>query len=87
MNSRTKSRKVLRSLAGDRCRLCGDINKLHWHHVFPDTKIATVSSLYGRKAYLEAMKCILLCATCHRAVHSERVSLLCVWPDFLPVND
>lgn len=62
---------------GGCCQLCGYnkcVEALDFHHLDPDTKDLNLSSGRGfsfKRAKAELDKCILLCANCHREVHSE----------------
>lgn len=60
---------------GGKCSICG-YNKcnraLDFHHINPDKKDNTISSLYNYSwdnIKKELDKCILLCANCHRELH------------------
>ena len=49
---------------GGRCRLCGNYNNLHLHHI-----------IYRSESKLlinEVSNCIMLCGNCHRLVHSNK---------------
>lgn len=72
MHNRKQFRKLLRRIAGDRCVCCNSRESLHWHHVDKYSKATEVTRLSGLKAFLEALKCVLLCESCHIAVHSGR---------------
>lgn len=71
MNSRTRNRKLLRFLAGGKCRECGCTESLHFHHVDPENKRTEVTRLYGFAAWVEATKCVLLCEHCHSETHKR----------------
>lgn len=63
---------------GGKCEKCG-YNKcneaLEFHHLNPETKLFDISSnCYNHKwsdVEKELDKCIMLCANCHRELHSE----------------
>ena len=62
--------------SGGKCRICGYdklLSALEFHHVIPSSKSFTLSS-NTNKAHLaykeEALKCVLLCANCHREVEA-----------------
>jgi S-adenosylmethionine/arginine decarboxylase-like enzyme len=67
------------SLGG--CKYCGEREPicLDFHHTDKSTKISTVAALARdrnwNKAFEEAQKCILLCANCHRRLHSGLIDL------------
>ena len=55
------------------CLMCGekDHNRLHFHHVLPAFKVATVSQLISNRAKMitvlkEIDKCVCVCAACHK---------------------
>lgn len=62
---------------GGRCEHCGleDIPAVfEFHHLDPLEKEISISKMGGRKwasVKIELDKCVLLCANCHRKVHSE----------------
>mgnify|MGYP000644676537 CR=1 FL=1 len=68
---------------GGKCSICG-YNKcnraLDFHHINPEEKDNTISSLYNYSwdnIKKELDKCILLCANCHRELHTkERLAKL-----------
>jgi len=68
--------------AQQQCVVCGesDAECLDLHHRDPSTKEGTLGNLssFGSWAAIEVeiAKCAILCANCHRRVHSGRVSLL-----------
>lgn len=73
--ARSRRRAIL-ALAGDACCRCGYSEfpaALDFHHV-SDDKEHTVSRLAHQGKWgdvvAEAEKCILLCANCHRGLHS-----------------
>lgn len=81
-----KRRKRLKQLAiqykGGKCEICGylrDPNALEFHHKDPRQKDFALSSRGLTRSWervkLELEKCILLCANCHREVHSGIVQL------------
>ena len=66
----------LKRQAGGKCSRCGfdEVVLLHWHHIDPSTKDATVkfyacSPKNFHKVVAEAKKCVLLCPNCHRQIH------------------
>lgn len=62
---------------GNGCAKCGYnkcIDALEFHHVNPQDKLFTVSSTSNHSIEdltKEAEKCIILCANCHREIHSK----------------
>jgi hypothetical protein len=81
-----KRRKKVKELAaaykGGGCKICGYnkcIEALEFHHLNPDEKDFTIAS--GGKTVSwdtikkEIDKCILLCANCHRELHSGLITL------------
>lgn len=68
-------RQKLKHLFGGCCRLCGydrTFKALEFHHVNSKQKEYSVSKMVAVAGYKgalqEAMKCILVCANCHREV-------------------
>jgi hypothetical protein len=61
--------KKLRESFGNKCVKCGSIEDLHFDHIDPKTKIDSVGNLATKngfdKCYQEALKCQLLCKSCH----------------------
>ena len=63
-----------------RCKKCGENNSccLEFHHLNRTEKLFGVSELIQRricskkKILAEIEKCIVLCANCHRKLHSKR---------------
>lgn len=78
----TRRRKQKRQVARDivaqikrtfGCLLCSETNpdNLHFHHVLPRTKLASISDLVSDRTKLisvlkEADKCVCVCTACHR---------------------
>ena len=65
---------------GGKCQVCGYckcIEALEFHHINPLEKEFTISG--GTRSFeslkLELDKCILLCANCHRELHSGKIIL------------
>lgn len=73
---RGKKRKAVAFLGGS-CRICGYsrcVDALEFHHVEPSTKSENWNSMKKKKWDLieqELLKCVLLCANCHREVHES----------------
>ena len=56
----------------DGCKLCGDHDHIHFHHIRPEDKLFQISDgLYQNYPRLKAEleKCAPLCRTCHMKVH------------------
>lgn len=61
------------------CAMCGrhgKKSKLQYHHLSPETKIATVSRMvhdcYPKEdIQFEIKKCVLICSTCHMRIHKK----------------
>ena len=62
------------------CLLCGecDSDLIDWHHVDPSQKRYVVSDwfLSHNAWWNEVLKCIPLCALCHRKIHTNKLCLL-----------
>lgn len=76
--SRKKRAKKVREHFGGKCTLCGYskcLEALEFHHRDPTQKNFTISN-GGTKAIrniiIEAEKCIMVCANCHREIHTEK---------------
>jgi 5-methylcytosine-specific restriction endonuclease McrA len=65
-----KRMNKLREAFGGKCVKCGATEDLHFDHIDPKTKVAAVGELAVRKGfdycYQEALKCQLLCKSCHK---------------------
>ena len=83
----SKRRKKIRQMAveykGGRCELCGYnrcLEALEFHHQDPSRKDFSISaqghSRSWRKVQEEIDKCILVCANCHREIHTRQTQLL-----------
>ena len=64
------------------CKLCGetDADLIDWHHVCPEDKSFSIcggnlTSQHDRW-WLEVLKCVPLCALCHRKLHMNKLCLL-----------
>ena len=72
--SRKNQKKILVNEAGGCCSRCGynkSLDALEFHHVNPSTKsfgLAAIWRIGLSRARVEAKKCIVLCANCHREV-------------------
>lgn len=74
-NRRREIRRMVIDYLGGCCKVCG-YNKclaaLEVHHIDPTTKLFGLSRGSTRnweRTKLEADKCVLLCANCHRELH------------------
>jgi hypothetical protein len=71
MLSQYQSRmKKLREAFGNKCVKCGATDDLHFDHINPSTKYKSIAKMapnhgYDR-CYQEALKCQLLCSSCHK---------------------
>lgn len=82
-NRRLKLRGMAVELLGGKCSVCGycrDIKALDFHHLDEKTKKLGLSD-HGltrswEKVKEEVLKCVLLCANCHREVHSGLTRLV-----------
>ena len=62
--------KKLREAFGDKCIKCGSTKNLHFDHIDPSTKYKSIAEMAPNngfdRCYEEALKCQLLCSTCHK---------------------
>ncbi len=79
----TKRRKKVKAMSveykGGKCSICNYnkcIDALDFHHLNPNTKMFSPSdnghTRSWEKQKIELDKCILLCANCHREIHSQK---------------
>lgn len=64
----------LKIMLGGKCTHCGTTKNLQFHHVDKSTKkfnIAAKANSTAKCLLTELKKCILLCGTCHRALHDK----------------
>jgi len=58
-----------RNAFGNKCVKCGATDSLHFDHIDPATKVAAIGELATsngfKRCYEEALKCQLLCKSCH----------------------
>ena len=73
---RRQNKLVLVEYKGGKCERCGYnkcVDALEFHHLDPSTKeaknLGTTAAIEKQK--VEADKCILVCANCHREIHNE----------------
>ena len=81
--ARADKRRVLREFA---CISCGESNPIliDWHHIDPSTKRGNIlaTNFLDQSTHVwfeETLKCVPLCAHCHRKVHAGHLSLLPAW--------
>ena len=79
---RKKIRKMAIEYGGGQCQVCGykrDDSALEFHHRDPSKKDFGLSqkglTRAWKKVRAELDKCILVCANCHREIHSGKVQL------------
>lgn len=67
---------------GGKCKLCGYdrcIEALEFHHIDPSKKDFSISSRGHARSWKrvkeELDKCIMLCANCHREIHTKLAAL------------
>ena len=64
-----KRMRKLREAFGNKCQCCGSTQDLHFDHIDPSTKKAAVGDLARsngfKRCMQEAIKCQLLCKSCH----------------------
>lgn len=75
-----KKQKFIRILGGKCCNCGYDKceSALEFHHLIPEEKEFTISTqphMAFEKVALEIKKCILLCANCHRELHSGYLNI------------
>ena len=81
-NHRRKRKKDIIYIMGDKCCICG-YNKcqsaLELHHLKPEEKDFTIGQTLNKDLEIilkELQKCILVCANCHREIHSGLIESL-----------
>jgi hypothetical protein len=79
---RKKIRRMAVELAGGKSRICGYercSEALEFHHLLEGGKDFSISDKGHSRSWArvktEVSKCVLLCANCHREIHSGRISL------------
>ena len=72
---RLKKKQDLIKSFGGQCKICGYkkcIHALEFHHKNPKEKDVGISrNITFEKMLIEAKKCILVCANCHREIHAK----------------
>lgn len=87
-NFRNRLKERATYVLGEKCQICGYnkcISALDFHHVNPEEKEITFSGNTNRSweaTRKELQKCILLCANCHREVHSGLIDMSSLSPSF-----
>ena len=80
---RLHTKKIMVLSMGGKCSCCGYskcIQALEFHHINPDEKDFHFNSVVINKNNWETIvkelkKCVMLCANCHREVHSGKLSI------------
>jgi 5-methylcytosine-specific restriction endonuclease McrA len=79
---RKKVRQMAIDMGGAKCQLCGYhkcAEALEFHHCHNDRKDFSISNSGHSRSWArvkdEIEKCVLLCANCHREVHSGQHTL------------
>ena len=79
---RNRALSLAKEICGESCRLCGEDSWecIDLHHMDPKTKEYNPSSLLKSGKPLdviakELVKCVALCANCHRKVHAGNLSI------------
>lgn len=74
-------KKALINMKGGKCSICGYnrcIQALEFHHLDPTKKEIGLSknlSTDFQKLKKQVEKCILVCANCHREIHSQLIDI------------
>ena len=63
------------------CALCGleDSDLIDWHHVCPEEKLFDIKGGLNKSHDIwwnEVLKCIPVCALCHRKIHTNKLCLM-----------
>ena len=77
-NKRKLNKQILINTFGKKCQICGYDDcpaALEFHHLNPKNKEFNISKIAGKntlsyKDIQEICGCILVCANCHREIHS-----------------
>lgn len=80
---RLHSKKIMTLVMGGRCCICGYkkcTQALEFHHINPDEKDfhfnkIVITKKSWSKICNELRKCVMLCANCHREIHSGSASI------------
>lgn len=75
-------RKRLVAYKGGKCQSCGiiftgnNLSIFDFHHIDPTKKTGANRNVYGYETRRkEVENCLLLCANCHRLVHSKELNI------------
>lgn len=71
-------RGAIKELKKVGCRICGESEHiaLDFHHLDPATKESSLRRLTSvKRIQIEAAKCVVLCANCHRKLHAGIITL------------
>ncbi len=78
-----KLRDIRRNILSQFCCIAcqeSDADLIDWHHVHPEDKAFSIggSSLTVQhdRWWLEVLKCVPLCALCHRKLHMNKLCLI-----------
>jgi len=83
-----KNHEKLLQYFGNRCACCKrsfPFACYDFHHVDPSSKKYNVGNLLHRRwetLFVEAKKCIMVCANCHRIIHAEEQDAKKIYPDY-----
>lgn len=75
---------------GEKCSICGYnkcLSALEFHHLDSEEKefnLSNNSNIATEKALAESKKCILVCANCHREIHSNLIDTKLLVSSFVP---
>lgn len=76
-DNRIRRKQIFVDIMGGCCQLCGynySLQALEFHHIDPQIKQFQISDNLLRDikmVYEELQKCILVCANCHREIHTH----------------
>jgi hypothetical protein len=78
--NRRNIKEKLFAAFGGKCACCGLVDDpiaYDFHHINPDEKDFTIAKLARswEKVVQEAVKCVMLCAICHRKLHANLITL------------
>ena len=76
-----RKRTIIDNMKAKGCLFCNEkeICCLEFHHIEPDKKLIRISGSwnhYGLEAILkEIIKCVLVCANCHKKIHAGIINI------------
>lgn len=76
--NRDELKKVMDNLRETGCKICGEQETccLDFHHLFGKDMHVTRASGRGKTKFKEeVMKCVIVCANCHRKAHAGRINI------------